>query len=211
MRVTLLFAGLALCSCSVRPAPPAADTQQRPFPDLSGQAVMLLPVQANVPLVGVPAAADTAVPPTPLTDVARAALEAELAYWLPASVPRARWSLPADIVRAAERSPMLAVFPRALPVQPFLRARLEAIGDPLYGDLRKVGTLTDARVALLPVGAVFIPEQGGGGRVHMAVALIDTLGGAVLWYGVVAGDSGARDDAHVVASAARALANLMTR
>jgi hypothetical protein len=41
--------------------------------------------------------------------------------------------------------------------------------------------------------------------------LIDTLGGAVLWFGAVAGDPGRVDDPAVAASAARALARAVLR
>jgi hypothetical protein len=92
-----------------------------------------------------------------------------------------------------------------LPVRDFQQSRLQSIGDPLYGDLRKIAVVTDARLALLPIGAVWIPEVGGSGRIHVAAALIDTLGGRVLWYGVAAGNAGQPDDPSAVASAARAL------
>jgi hypothetical protein len=85
------------------------------------------------------------------------------------------------------------------------------IGDPLYGELRRVAALMDARVALLPIGALWVEEQAGTGRVHLAAALIDTFGGDVVWYGVVAGHPGARGDPAVLASAAQALAVLIPR
>jgi hypothetical protein len=69
----------------------------------------------------------------------------------------------------------------------------------------------DARTALLPIGAVWIAEAGGGGRVHLAVALIDTMGGQVVWQGVVAGTAGPLTDAGVVASVAEALAGMIPR
>jgi hypothetical protein len=207
----LVAAVILLCACSARPAPPTADEAQPPFPDTGGRTVLLLPVQAVIPLIGMPAAADPDAPPAALGADMLAALEAELAYWLTERAPRTRWVLPDDVVRAAERSASLDVRPRQLPVRDFLRARLQSIGDPLYGDLRRLGVLTDSRLALLPVGAVWIAEQGGAGRVHMAAALIDTVGGAVLWYGVVAGTAGPRDDVAVAASAAESLARMVAR
>lgn len=167
---------------------------------------MLLPVQAAVPRVGIPAAADSAAP---LSSAMRSALEGELAYWLPERAPRTRWVLPDAVDRAARRSPSLDVSARDLPVRDFAHARLESIGDPLYGDLRRLAVLTDARIALLPVGALWISEQPGIGRVHLAAALIDTFGGAVIWYGVVAGTAGAADDPAVAASTAQSLARMI--
>lgn len=206
MKHLLLLVAVAVCACSARPAPPSADAQQRPFPDIGGRTVMLLPVQRVTPIVGIPESADTARQAAPLSTDALAMLDAELAFWLPTSAARTRWVLPDAVERAALGAPTLDVRPHELPVYDFLRARLESIGDPLYGDLRKLGILMDARIALLPIGAVWIPEQGGAGRVHMAVALIDTFGGSVVWYGVVAGTAGAPGDAATVASAAQALA-----
>lgn len=166
---------------------------------------MLLPVQRIVPAVSPPAAADSTRPARALSGESLRALESELAYWLPEHAARARWVLPDAVVRAAEGSAALQMNVRDLSVHDFQRSRLQAIGDPLYGDLRKIAAVTDARLALLPIGAVWIPEIGGSGRVHIAAALIDTMGGRVLWYGVAAGDTGAMDDAATVASAARAL------
>jgi hypothetical protein len=202
--VLVVFAG-----CAARVALPSADAGQRPFPDMGGRTVMLLPVQGAVPLVALPAAAERE--PVPLSDGERAALEAELAYWLPEQARRIRWVLPATIERAALRSPLLELRVRDLAVGDFQRARLETIGDPLYGELRRISALMDARPALLPVGAVWIPETGGTGRVHLAVALIDTFGGDVIWYGVVAGSPAAHGDATAVASTAQALARLISR
>jgi hypothetical protein len=201
-----IFGAVLLAACASSPAPPAADTAQQAFPDIGGQNVMLLPVQHAVPAISPPAATDTTRAMLALSPESLRALEAELAYWLPEHAARVRWVLPEQLERAVSRSAAIQVSVRDLPVRDFQRSRLEAIGDPLYGDLRKVAVLTDARLALLPIGAIWIPETGGSGRVHVAAALIDTMGGAVLWYGVASGAPGRPDDATAVASAARALA-----
>src|SRR5690606_39979400 len=70
--------------------------------------------------------------------------------------------------------------PTRRPSDLFQTSRIQSIGDPLYGDLRRVAVVTDARLALIPLGALWIPEVGGAGRIHVAAALIDTMGGAVL-------------------------------
>jgi hypothetical protein len=201
---------LACTACGARSAPPSADAGQRPFPDVGGRTILLLPVQAVVPSIGLPEGSDAAAL-TPLSAAMAAALEGELSFWLTEGAPRTRWILPDVVVRAAERSRTLDVHPRNLTVRDFLRARLQSIGDPLYGELRSIGMLADARLVLLPVGAVWVPEIGGDGRVHLALALIDTMGGAVLWYGVVAGSPGPADDPAVAASTARALLGMVVR
>jgi hypothetical protein len=202
---------LPIAACARSPAPPAADVMQQPFPDIGGASVMLLPVQRVVPAVSPPAAADTTRPAQALSAESLSALEAELSYWLPEHARRARWVLPDAIERAVRGSAALGFSVRDLPVRDFQRSSLRSIGDPLYGDLRRAAVVTDARLALLPIGAVWIPEIGGLGRVHIAAALIDTVGGAVLWYGVAAGSAGAADDPAAVASAAQALAQQVPR
>ena len=91
-------------------------------------------------------------------------------------------------------------------VSSFHRAQVEIIGDPLFGNLRALNALLNARYALLPVAAEYATSATGPGRVTIHTALIDTLGGRVLWYGVVAGEPGEPANPAAVASAARALA-----
>lgn len=137
-------------------------------------------------------------------------LDAELEFWLTDVAPGVRWVFPAALERALTRSSAMRVPIDALAVTSFHYAQVERIGDPLYGDLRRAGAVVGARYALLPVMGSYLPGEGeggaGAGRVELAVALIDTMGGGVLWYGVVAGERGEPDDPAVVASAARALA-----
>jgi hypothetical protein len=198
-----------LGGCARSAAPPSADARQQSMPDLAGRTVMILPVQGAMPLLSLPATADRVREPALLSADARGALDAELAYWLPQAASRVRWIEAEAVERAVRQSPTIDVRVRDLTVRDFQRARLEYIGDPLYTELRRVGLLMDARGALLPVGAVWIPEQDGTGRVHLAAALVDTFGGAVFWYGVVAGSPGAQSDPAVVTSVAQALARLL--
>lgn len=134
-------------------------------------------------------------------------LDAEIAYWLGELGPRVSWVLPPDIEKALARSPSLDIRLDALAVSSFHRARVEIIGDPLFGDLRSLNALVNARYALLPVAAGYVPGQPPEqGRVEVHVALIDTLGGRVLWFTAVGGDRGLEGTPAVIASAARALA-----
>jgi hypothetical protein len=136
-------------------------------------------------------------------------LDDEIAYWLGDRGQRVRWVFPPEIERALARSPGLDIRLDALAVASFHRAEVKRIGDPLFGDLRRAGAIVDARYALLPVAAGYVPGTDGDGRVEIAVAIIDTIGGAVLWYGIVAGEPGGEDDRAVVASAARRLAQTL--
>jgi hypothetical protein len=155
---------------------------------------MLLPAQAGPGQPGV----EEPVP----------GLDRELAYWLGERAPRVRWVFPPAIERALARN-ALPIRIRALAVQSFHRAEVQIIGDPLFGDLRSIGALVDARYALVPVAAAYVEEAAVSGRVEISIALIDTIGGRVLWFGVVAGERGPRDSATVVATAAQALARVV--
>jgi len=151
---------------------------------------MLLPVQGGLPDA--------------------AAVEAELAYWLLELGAATRWVLPATLEQMVARSPALHVPLGNLAIQSFHRAQVRNIGDPLFGDLRRLGAFADARYALVPVRGGYIPgEAGREGRVEIAAALIDTVGGAVLWFGVVAGQNGPPGSPATTASAARALARTL--
>ncbi|HEX7117579.1 MAG TPA: hypothetical protein VF212_02245 [Longimicrobiales bacterium] len=181
-----LLAGALACASR---EPPSADQPAPAPPDLSGRPVMLLPVQPG--RLGVPAGLDD-----------------ELAYWMSARAPSVRWVMPDAIDAAIARSPTLGIRPRALAVSVFQRAEVHNIGDPLFGDLRRLGALVEARYAILPVAAGYVSRPEGG-RVEIAAAIIDTLGGRVLWYGIVAGEPGDAGSPAVVASAAQTLARTL--
>jgi len=140
-----------------------------------------------------------------------AALDSELAFWLEERGAGIRWAFPPALEAALRRSPGLDIRLDALAVASFRRAEVRNIGDPLFGDLRRLGALVDARYALLPVSAEFVPGPDGTGRAELFAAIIDTLGGRVLWYGVVAGEPGSRDEPAVLATAARTLARTVVR
>ncbi len=187
---------LALLACGGK-APPTADDPTPAPPDLAGAVVMLLPAQTGGRLAG---------------------LDAELGFWLEEALPRTRWVRRPAMERAVARSPEWSVDLDALPVGAFMRAEMETIGASLYSDLRRLGAMLDARIALVPVAAAFVrkgpegeePAPDADGRVEIAAAVIDTIGGRVLWYGIVAGEMGPAPDAPRVASAARALARALS-
>jgi hypothetical protein len=142
-----------------------------------------------------------------------AGLDREIAFWLAEGAPRVEWVFPPALERALARSPSLDIRLHSLAVASFHRAEVEIVGDPLNGDLRALGALVDARYALVPVAAAFVPSTDGtgAGRVELRVALIDTRGGRVLWFGAVAGETGQAGNAAVVATAAQALARTVAR
>lgn len=186
-----------VAACAGRSAPPTAESPKPLPPDLTGRAVLVLPSQPG------PAARRDAQ-----TGEVVAGLDAELAYWLGDRGPRVDWTFPAEIRDALERNAMLQIDIDALTVSSFHRAQVVNIGDPLLGDLRRLAALMDARWALVPVAVAYVPQETSG-RVEAAVALIDTYGGRVLWYGIMAGEPGAHGTTEVAASAARAIARTL--
>jgi hypothetical protein len=188
---------LVVTACGARPerAPPTPTTS--PAPVMAGQTVMVFPVQyGNVPV------AQATLQHFPIE---QEKLDAELAYWLPQQAGNVRWLLPAAIQRAISRSPTLGVDIKNLAVGSFQRAQVKRIGDPLYGDLRKLAAVLDARFAIIPVAAEKIGTTEADARVQVATAVIDALNGTVLWFGVIESDVDARGEAGI-ASAAQAVA-----
>ncbi len=192
---------LALAACAPHATPPsAAAPPPRPI-DLTGITVMVLPAQA-------PAS-------TPLASTT--AFDAELDYWLKDRAPRVRWVPTSEVERLAAGSPTLRVDLHALDVRPFGRMRVRRIGDPLFGDVHNLGAMLDARLALLPAALAYVSPHDstgaplpGPGHVEVTAALIQTFGGEVGWYAVVAGEAGPIDAPATIASAARALARALT-
>lgn len=188
---------LLVAACGGRQAPPSPDQPQPLPPDLTGQTVIVLPAQhgpgggpAREPVAG---------------------LDREISFWLAEQAPRVHWVFPEELDRILARSPSLEIDIRALAVSAFHQVEVRNIGDPLFGDLNRLGALTGARVALVPVAAAWVPDGAGSGRVEISVALIDTRGGRVYWFGALAGQPGPEGSTGVAATAAEALANLIAR
>lgn len=197
--------GLALLAAATAPswgcagAPaPAAGQARGSVPSLLGRSVIVFPVQRNL---GV-----------------RGDATAEMVFALEGPGEGPDWLLPAELERVLAQSPGLDAPLENLPVDVFLQAQVNRIGDPIYGVLRRIGAVTDADLALLPVavrpGTPVATEPGaepdapeeGAVPVEYVATLIEVRTGRVLWFGVEAGAAGAADDPGRLASAAEALA-----
>mgnify|MGYP000262405677 CR=1 FL=1 len=183
--------GLLVAACGPKELP-TADEPQRAVPNLAGLSVMVLPAQPGPG--GVPVGLDEA-----------------LAANLADRSPGVNWVFPAQLERALTRAPWMQIRPRSLSVAQLRQPDVERIYDPLYGDLRRMGALVDARYAVLPYAAGYVQSTvpGEQGRVEVAAVIIDTVGGRVLWHGIVAGERGAAGDEVVIGTAAQAVAAMV--
>ncbi len=178
------------------------------FGVLSGKTVLVLPVQyvRRVP-GGWPGRQSGA------KEAARAA-DAEIAFALDEYGGRAIWVKPEQQVRALQQQPSIQG------VDPYLLSadRLRAEGkdaktfrDDLYGELRMVSALFDARYAIWPLELISVAGEDDSGE-HLAVRsfLLDLRTGTVLWYGVVIGDDQPPASPGALAGLAQAFAELVS-
>ena len=180
---------LAGCGAGTRP-PPEAGFERGGVPGLVGMRVVVLPVQRRPP--------------------GHEALDLEVEYALRGIGPGVGWVFPDDLRAALERNPGVGVQLDGLPVQAFLAGEVEWVGDPLFGDLYRLGGLADAGYALIPVEAR--TRMGDAGvSLELHVALLDLRNGYVIWFGVVEGGEGMEGDRYVLASSAEALARRVVR
>lgn len=180
---------LLLGACAHSAPPPEPGTSQGVPPDLRGIRVMVLPVQQNMGVPGDP--------------------DAELAFGLGERGRGVDWILPAELDRALERSPGLNASTHGLQVGAFEAAEVRRVGDPLYGQLRRLAAVVDGQVALIPVRATLEPDSVAGTAVRLSTALIDVRTGRVLWFGVAQGDAGPPDDPRPLASTVDRLARTL--
>jgi hypothetical protein len=189
--VWALAFSLALVACGGQKTapPPGPGTSQGVPPDLRGVRVLVLPVQQVVGVAG--------------------DIDAELAFGLSARASDVSWILPAEIERMLERSPSIDARARGLPVGKFLAAEVRRVGDPLFGQLRRMSALVDAEAILIPVRAVWAAEPGAQPTVQLAVALLEPRTGRVRWFGIVAGEAFPAGDLRGLTSAVDVLARTL--
>lgn len=183
----LVLGALALVAGCGGGGSPAPLSGILPAPGLGGRTLLVFPVQQ----VAVPGDADR-----------------ELAFALQARRGAATWVLPEALRASLERSPQLHVPLDALPVGNFLRAEVRRVGDPLYGMIRRAASLTDAEMALLPVGVAYRPgSDGNGGALELLAAVVDVTSGRVLWLDRVEAPADTPDDPGGMPRVMDALAN----
>jgi hypothetical protein len=182
VRLLSLAVTLTLIGCGARTAPPPEPgTIRGVAPDLRGIRVLLLPVQQNL---GV-----------------RGDLDGEMAYALRERSGEVDWITAAEVEAVLARSPAMQARTRGLPVGAFVQAEVQRIGDPLFGELRRLAALVDAQAVVIPVQATLEAPPGEEPRVRLWTALVDVRSGRVPWFAVLEGGAFPAGDPRSIASA----------
>ena len=187
-----MFASLLVQGCGGRGtgAPPEVGSTRGFVPDLRGRRVMVYPTQIRQ---GVPADVDP-----------------EIAFAFRARGREVDWVFPEELRATLRRAPAVRSTVDRLGVGIFLAAEVDRVGDPLYGQVRRLGELANADVAFIPV-ALRRGAEGAAGVsvVEIVSTIIDVTTGRVIWFGVVAGQPGQVADFGSVASAVESLAETL--
>ena len=178
------FLGLALAACASGPEQLLPGEARGAVPDLRGRRVMVLPVQIRD---GVPSGVT---------------IDEEITYALSAREENVSWVFPPEVQGILRRSPGIEASLHGLSVGIFLQVEVRRIGDPLYGQIRRLTTLAGADVALIPVQLSY----GADGRFSLAAAILTPVTGRVVWFGIIQGEEGAMDAPGTLASVTDALA-----
>ncbi len=119
------------------------------------------------------------------------------------------WVFADEVQEILDRTPGMDTRTRGLAVSLFQSAEVERIGDPLYGELRRMSALVEADVILIPLTATFEPNEAladDAPRVRLSATLVEPRTGRVLWYGIEEGGDYPQGDPRALASAVEALA-----
>ena len=170
--VYLAGTAFVVAACAGKTPAPEAGHVAGLVPDLRGVRVMVLPVQRARGLE------------------VRSDPDAEVEYALSERGVSVDWIWPGEIRAIAGRTPGLDMNVDGLPVSVFLQAEVQRIGDPLYGNLRRLSAVANADIALVPVDVRENIDETGQRSVEIAATLIQTRTGRVLWFGIVAGEHG---------------------
>jgi len=186
-KVWSALALVLLATCAPKPDPAGPAETRGAVPDLRGRRVLVLPVQLR-----------SGVSPS-------ATIDEEVTYALGARSDRVSWIFSAEVEELLRRSPSVEADVRNLPVGMFLQAEVRRVGDPLYGEIRRLTTLVDADVAVIPVQIAY----GDDDAYHLVATMIDPVSGRVLWLSTVDGASGSPDSPGALASVADAFSRAL--
>lgn len=129
-------------------------------------------------------------------------LDSELAFWLTDRAPDTHWVLPSDVEEAVRRAPGSGLDLDAARRVVDIGGGDRRVADPLYGDLRRLGAMTNTTLAVVPLAS---RESTGstGLTVELAAAVVAVRAGRVIWLHTVAGEPSESRSAAIASAAAR--------
>jgi hypothetical protein len=188
--IGMLLAVVVGAGCAGSGSAPTAGSFAGAIPDLRGRRVMVFPVQIRGDVPG---------DASPEIDFALRTRGAEV-----------DWIFSDGLEDALARSPAMDTRVRGLPVGLFLGGEVRRVGDPLYGQLRRMGALTNSEIAVIPVAVRAGTDAADGGSVvELVVTILNVRDGRVVWFGVVAGRPGELADFGTLASAVEEFAETL--
>ena len=139
-------------------------------------------------------------------------VDAEIRFTFSDRGREVEWIYEEEVQRMLDRTPTMDARLRGLPVSLFQAAEVERVGDPLYGQLRRLAALVDAEGIFIPIEASFEPNEtiiDSAPRVRFTAALVDPRTGRVVWYGIEEGGDFEQNDPRALASAVERLAETL--
>ncbi|HVM43438.1 MAG TPA: hypothetical protein VMT77_08020 [Gemmatimonadales bacterium] len=115
--------------------------------------------------------------------------------------PSVKWLGLAEQRRALRMAPALGIDPSRLETGYLIDPHQDAMADPLWGQLRELTALVDARTAVAPAG-VRIDRVGAGYVAEYVLVMVDPRSGRVLGRGRMVGPVAATPEAALTSGAA---------
>jgi len=190
------------CGRSQRPAAPqdpfkAIGIAPLPVEALAGTSVLILPVGALVLSDSAAESPDLVARRFALAVEAGAALDSAFRH----GAPSVKWLGLAEQRRALHMAPALGIDPARLETGYLIDPHQESMVDPLWGELRELTALVDARTAVAPAG-VRLDRVAGGYVAEYVLVMVDPRSGRVLGRGRMVGPVSATPDAALASGAA---------
>ena len=190
------------CGRSQRPAAPqdpfkAIGIAPLPVEALAGTSVLILPVGALVLSDSAAESPDLVARRFALAVEAGAALDSAFRH----GAPSVKWLGLAEQRRALHMAPALGIDPARLETGYLIDPHQESMVDPLWGELRELTALVDARTAVAPAG-VRLDRVAGGYVAEYVLVMVDPRSGRVLGRGRTVGPVSATPDAALASGAA---------
>jgi hypothetical protein len=169
----------------VAPPPPVQPAPRVPTEALVGQTVAVMPIT----LVAADPALQSDTVYAPYRDRRTALLWADslIGEAFVGRAPEVRWVLPPELRKVARRAPGIVNDPDQMG-QALLRSpKVREAPDPLRSSLRNLTAVAGGRMVMVPASLGFGRQADGLLRADLALVVVDTRNGKVLWRTQAAG------------------------